>query len=372
MQAIAAVGRAMRITRTGLFWLAIGIGGLVAIVLLHQVLLPFIAGAIGAYLLVPLADRLESHGINRTLTALGLVLLVAVGLILAILVGFPVLLGELRFFIDQFPKYLVRLQAIALEASRTWLHGLFGNEIHIEQSSAEIVSKVFGSWLDAALVSMWAGGLALLSLLSLLIVAPVVTIYLIIDWHRMTATIEGWIPDPYRPEVRAVAGEIHDTVTGFLRGQLLICILLATFYAAVLKLIGLEHAILLGVTAGLVSFVPYLGAATGLFLATCVALVQFWPSWLPIAGIAATFAVGEMVADYILSPRIIGRRVKLSPVWLLLALSAFGWLLGFVGLLVAVPLAASLRVLVQYAFARTRSGGRRDPLSAPSTDVAQP
>jgi predicted PurR-regulated permease PerM len=362
----------MRISRTGVFWLVIGAAGFVAIVLLHQILLPFVAGAIGAYLLVPVADRLESFGINRTLTALGLVLLVAVALILVILVGFPVLLGEVRFFIDQFPKYLVRLQSITLNASHTWLHGLFGDEIHIEQSSAEFVSKSFGSWLDDALISMWAGGMAALSLLSLLIIAPVVTIYLVIDWHRMMAAIDGWIAEPYRRDVRVVAGEIHDTIIGFLRGQLLICTLLAAFYAIVLRAMGLEHAILLGITAGLVSFVPYLGAATGLFLATCVALVQFWPNWLPIVGVAATFIVGEMVADYVLAPRIIGRRVKLSPVWLLLALSAFGWLLGFAGLLVAVPLAASLRVLVEYCFARTRSDHPFDRVTTGADPAALP
>jgi predicted PurR-regulated permease PerM len=133
-------------------------------------------------------------------------------------------------------------------------------------------------------------------------------------------------------------------------------------YAFALKLLGLEHAILLGVTAGLFSFIPYLGAATGLFLSTCVALAQFWPNWLPVAAVAAAFAIGEITADYVLSPRIVGRRVKLSPVWLLLALSAFGWLFGFVGLLLAVPLAASLRILLLHTFRRVRPRRDHDPL----------
>ena len=135
--------------------------------------------------------------------------------------------------------------------------------------------------------------------------------------------------------IRALVREIHDTVAGFVRGQIVICLVLAVLYATALKLTGLNHAILIGLTAGLISFVPYLGAATGFFMAVCVAMAQFWPNWVPVAVVAGIFIVGEMLADYVLSPRIIGRRVKLNPVWMMFALFAFGWLFGFIGLLVA-------------------------------------
>jgi predicted PurR-regulated permease PerM len=350
----------MQIKRMRLFWISVGIAALVALLALHEILLPFAVGAAAAYLLNPLVDRLERFGIKRTVSALGLVLLFAAGLAVGALVALPVLLGEVRFFFDQFPHYLFRLQSIALDSSKPWLHDLLGHDLHVEESSTDIISKLGGSWLDEVATSMWAGGVALLSLFSLVVVAPIVTIYLIIDWHRMIATVDSWIAPEYRSDVHAVTREIQDTISGFVRGQILICLLLALFYTAALRVIGLDHAIILGVAAGLISFVPYLGAATGLVLSTCVGLVQFWPDWLPVIAVAAIFAIGETIADYVLAPRVIGRRVKLSPVWLLFALSASGWLFGFVGLVVAVPLAASIRVLLQFAFQRSQAPSRID------------
>jgi predicted PurR-regulated permease PerM len=358
----------MRITRADFFWIAVGAVSVVALVLLHRILLPFVVGAIVAYLLVPLVDRMELWGINRSLTTLSLVLILALVLIVATFVMFPVMVGELRFFLDQFPRYVVRLQSIALDSGGPWLHSIFGEEIHIEQSSAEIASKLGSSWLDAALRSMWAGGLAVLSLISLVVVAPIVSIYMIIDWKRMISTIENWLPPEYISDIHALSQEIHETILGFVRGQSIICICLALFYAIALRIVGLHHAVLLGITAGIISFVPYIGAATGLLLSTCIALVQFWPNWTPVAVVGCIFILGEAVADYVLSPRIIGRRVKLHPVWLIFALSAFGWLFGFVGLLVAVPVTASLRVLLTFAFARSQT---RDVSLAVSTGYSE-
>jgi predicted PurR-regulated permease PerM len=336
------------------FWIGVGAVALIALILLHKILLPFAVGAVAAYLLVPLVDRLERMGIRRTVAALGLVLGLASALIGTALVAYPVIVGELRFFIEQFPADLAKLQAIALDLIGPVLHRFLGGDIHLAQSPLEIASKFGTSWLDEALYSMWAGGLAILSLFSLAIVAPVVAIYLIIDWHEMIATIDGWLAPHYRRDVHALASEIHDTVSGFLRGQTVICLILATFYAISLRIIGINHGLMLGAVAGLISFVPYLGAATGLTLAASIALVQFWPNAIPALAVAGTFILGEAIADYVLAPRIIGRRVRLNPIWLIFALSAFGWLFGFVGLIIAVPLAASLRVIIEFAFRRVQ------------------
>jgi predicted PurR-regulated permease PerM len=178
----------------------------------------------------------------------------------------------------------------------------------------------------------------------------------------MTATLDGWVPDHHREEVRALGREIHDTVAGFVRGQIVICLILAVFYAIALRLTGLNHAILIGLSAGLISFVPYLGLGTGFVVAACVAIAQFWPDWTPLAVIGGIFLIGETLADYVLSPRIIGSRVKLNPVWLMFALFAFGYLFGFVGLLVAIPLAASLGVVLRFMMKRS--------LAAPASDAA--
>ncbi len=173
----------------------------------------------------------------------------------------------------------------------------------------------------------------------------------------MIATVDGWFAPEYRDDIRALGHEIHDTVAGFVRGQIVICLVLAVLYATALKLTGLNHAILIGIAAGLISFVPYLGAATGIVVSVCVALDQFWPNWAPVVVVGGIFIVGETLADYVLSPRLIGRRVNLNPVWMMFALFAFGWLFGFIGVLLAIPIAASLGVILRFA-------RRKSPASA--------
>ena len=154
---------------------------------------------------------------------------------------------------------------------------------------------------------------------------------------------------------RALAREIDDTIGAFLRGQGTICLILAVCYAVALKSIGLNHGFLIGLAAGLLGFIPYLGALTGLVLSVCMVLVQFGPATMLIATVVGIFLVGQMVADYVLAPRLVGRRVHLNPVWVMFALFAFGYLFGFVGVLVAVPLAAAIGVFVRFAFSRYRA-----------------
>src|SRR5262249_30585620 len=259
------------------------------------------------------------------------------------------IIGELRFFIEEFPRYVARLQSLITEASIPWLHSVMGDDLHIEQSSADVARTMGSSWLDDFLHKLWSSGRALISILSLFVVTPIIAIYLAIDWQRMIATIDGWFAPAYRDDMRALALEIHDTVAGFVRGQVVICLVLAVLYATALKVVGLNHAILIGITAGLISFVPYLGAAAGFFVSLSVAMAQFWPNWVPVAVVGGTFIVGEMLADYVLSPRVIGRRVKLNPAWMMFALFAFGWLFGFIGVLLAIPMAASLGVILRFA-----------------------
>jgi predicted PurR-regulated permease PerM len=235
------------------------------------------------------------------------------------------------------------------DANRPWLGKILGHELHGEPSAAQIVTTVGGRWLEAVLRWLWSGGEALLSMISLLVVTPIVAIYLTIDWDRMISTVDTWIAPEHRDEIRALGREINGAVAGFIRGQTVICLILAVLYATVLRSVGLHHGVLIGLIAGLISFVPYLGAGAGFVVAMCVALSQFWPHWTPIVIVGGTFLIGEMLADYVLAPRIIGRRVKLNPVWLMFALFAFGSLFGFIGLLIAVPLAAALGVLLRFA-----------------------
>src|SRR5262249_45287219 len=186
------------------------------------------------------------------------------------------------------------------------------------------------SWVWDGLRSVWSGGQALISVFSLAIVTPIVACYLIYDWRRMVAVVDNWVPPVHRDTVRALAREIDDTIGGVVRGQSVLCLILGVFYATMLALIGLQHGVLIGFSAGLISFLPYLGSITGLVVATCVAIAQFWPNWGVIAAVPAIFFIGQSLADYLLSPYLVGRRVNLNPVWLMFALFAFGYLFGFV------------------------------------------
>ena len=204
-------------------------------------------------------------------------------------------------------------------------------------------------WLTTFLRSLWSGGRALVSLFSLVVVTPVVAFYLIYDWHRMIRNVDSWIPIQYRDTVRELAREVDAAIAGFVRGQTAVCLILGSFYAVALTLTGLNFGLLIGLISGLITFIPYVGSMTGLVLALGVAVAQFWPAYGLILIVLGIFLVGQFVEGNVLAPKLVGESVGIHPVWLIFALLAFGYLFGFVGLLVAVPLAATIGVLTRFA-----------------------
>jgi len=339
----------MSLTRPIVFWIAMLAALIAAVVLLREVLLPFVAGMVLAYLLDPLATRLERLGMNRLIATLTIVGLFIVGVVALIVLTAPIIVKELAYFIDNFPLYVRQLHGLATDPNRPWLTKIIGEGLgHAEHSLSELTTLAT-DWVGTFLRSIWSGGRALISVFSLSIVTPVVACYLIYDWKRMVAVIDNWVPPVQRDTVRILAREIDDTIGGFVIGQGALCLILALFYAVALSLVGLKHGLLIGLAAGLISFVPYLGSLTGLLVSTCVAVAQFWPNWAAILIVPAIFLVGQSLADYVLSPYFVGRRVNLNPVWVMFALFAFGYLFGFFGLLIAVPLAAAVGVLVRFA-----------------------
>ena len=211
------------------------------------------------------------------------------------------------------------------------------------QSSLGQVMSQAASWIGQFLTSVWSSGAAVVGIMSLIVVTPVVAFYLLIDWDRMIATVDGWVPPRHRGTVRMLAHEIDSAIAGFIRGQALVCLTLGTFYATALSLAGLNFGVLIGLGSGLLTFIPYVGSLTGFVVSLGVAIVQFWPDWTMILVIAAIYLVGQFVEGNILSPLLVGDAVGLHPVWLMFALFAFGSLFGFVGVLLAVPLAAGGR-----------------------------
>jgi predicted PurR-regulated permease PerM len=272
-----------------------------------------------------------------------------VAVIVLILLSAPLIVSELAYFIDNVPRYLTQLQGLASDQDRPWLSKIVGEGLNTAERSIGELTSLAAGWLDDFLRSAWSGGRALISVFSLSIVTPIVACYLIYDWKRIIAVVDNAVPPVRRDTVRTLAREIDDTIGGFVRGQSMLCFILGLFYASALSLIGLNHAVLIGLAAGLISFIPYLGSLTGLMISTAVAVVQFWPRWGLIGIVPLIFFVGQSLADYVLSPYLVGRRVNLNPVWLMFALFAFGYLFGFVGLLIAVPLAAAIGVLIRFA-----------------------
>nr|WP_244643959.1 AI-2E family transporter [Alsobacter metallidurans] len=331
------------------FWLAaLGVVGL-CLYVFSGILLPFVAGLALAYFLDPLADRLERVGFSRlwaTVVILGVFVLVFV---LALLLLAPLLAGNLADFAAKVPGYAQRLQQLVVEKGSPWLERL-GHRVQpadIQGSLGDVIGKGV-AWGGDVLKSLWSGSQTLIGVASLLVVTPVVAFYLLVDWDRMIAKVDGWTPPRHRATVRELATEINDAIGGFIRGQSLVCLLLGAWYAIGLMLCGLNFGFLIGMLAGLISFIPYVGSLTGLVLASSVAVVQFWPDWVMVGAVLAVFFSGQFLEGNILSPKLVGQAVGLHPVWLMFALFAFGALFGFVGLLLAVPLAATVGVLARF------------------------
>jgi predicted PurR-regulated permease PerM len=305
------------------FWLVTFLVLAAVLWLLHDILLPFVAGIALAYVHAPIADRMQRAGVNRTVAALLIVSVFVVVLIALTLLLVPLLLQQGSALISHIPGYFKRVKELISDTNLPWL-----------------------SWLGSG---DWTGGKALVSFASVLIVMPVVTFYLIRDWHPMIEMIDSWVPVRQRETVRRLALEVDAAIGGFLRGQVGVCAVLGCYYAIALMLVGLDFALLIGLVAGVITFVPYIGSMTGLMIAASVAIAQFWPDWKRIAIVIGVFLFGQFVEGNIVSPKFVGERVGLHPVWMIFAMFAFGYLFGFVGLLVAVPLAAALAVLLRFA-----------------------
>lgn len=342
----------MTFTRQMTFWALTFVAGILMLWVLREILLPFVAGMALAYLLDPLANRLERIGVNRLGASLVIIGAFVLGFVLLILIFVPLLSAQLGAFIERLPGYVTRIQALAMDPNREWLRKILGEGVGDAQINDLV--KQGAAWGATFLKSLWSGGQALISVFSLIVVTPVVAFYLLYDWNRMVATVDDWIPLQHRETVHGLAREMDAAIAGFVRGQTAVCLILGSFYAVALTVSGLNFGLLIGLVSGLITFIPYVGSMTGLVLAAGVAVAQFWPEFTPIIIVLVIFFVGQFLEGYVLAPKLVGESVGLHPVWLMFALFAFGYLFGFVGLLIAVPLAAVIGVLIRFALRRYR------------------
>lgn len=337
---------------------------LVALWSLGHVLLPFVLGGAIAYFLDPVADRMERMGLSRVAATAAITLAgVLLFVILALLV-IPTLVDQALQLVNVAPEYARNIANFLTERFPTLLDE--GSALRQSiQSIGETIQSRGAALLETAVTS----ALSLVNVLVLLVIAPVVAVYLLLDWDNMIAKIDTLLPRDHAPTIRQLAREVDETLASFIRGMGTVCLILGSYYAIALMIAGLQFGLVVGFVAGLVTFIPYLGALIGGALAIGLALFQFWGDWLSIGIVAGIFAVGQVLEGNVITPKLVGNSVGLHPVWLLLALSVFGALFGFVGMLVAVPVAAALGVITRFAVSQYKSSllyrGRGDGGDAP-------
>ena len=339
----------MRVERQILFWLAVAAAVLAAVALLKDILLPFVAGMVLAYFLNPIADRLERMGLGRVGAAIVMVAMVGVLVVAASVLLVPFVANQLRQLADTLPADLDRLK-LAFEAwTASWLGDRFPMVRPGLERAFNELSQNWSSAVGMLVTSLWSQGLAIINFLSLLLITPVVVFYLLLDWHPMLDKIDGWLPREHVTTIRRLADEINAAVSAFIRGQGTICLVLACFYAVALSWAGVRYGLLIGLASGLGSFIPFVGWALGLITAGGVAVTQSWPNLTLLLTVVGIYLAGMALDSAVLAPKIVGRKIGLHPVWMIFALFVFSYLFGFVGLLVAVPVAAAVGVLVRFA-----------------------
>ena len=273
-------------------------------------------------------------------------------LALSLMIIIPLLATQAADFFENLPGYITGLQAHVAGFNPNLLPSWISSQMDtIKESFSSILAEGAG-FLGAVMKQVWNSGMALVNIASLFVITPVVAFYLLLDWDRMIAKVDSWVPRDHIDNVRRLAAEMDASVAGFVRGQGSICIILGLFYGVGLSFAGLNFGLLIGLFAGLISFIPYVGSLVGLVLSVGVALVQFWPDYWMVILVAGIFFIGQFVEGNILQPKLVGSRVGLHPVWLMFALVAFGAIFGFVGLMIAVPAAAAVGVLVRFALER--------------------
>lgn len=336
------------ITRRLLFWLLVICLFFGLLYLLRAMLLPFVLGMLAAYFLDPAADRLEKWGFGRgaataTITALFFGLLILLGITLL-----PALANQISGLMADLPQYIARLrEALILQLDKLPLPD--GMQEHLNANG--LIDKLLISTESLAL-GIFQSGMFLINIASLLIITPVVTFYLLRDWDHLIEKIDYLLPRKHAATIREQLGKIDDTLAGFIRGQLNVMLLLGCFYSLLLLSAGLKYGVIIGILSGLLIIIPYAGAGLSGIMAVAIAYLQFDGDMARVGVIAAIYIAGQMLEGYFLTPRLVGERVGLHPVWVIFGMLAGAALFGFVGVLIAVPVSAVIGVLVRFAIDR--------------------
>ena len=330
-----------------IYWGIAGIAFLALLWLLGDALLPFLVGAALAYFLNPLVERLVQRGLSRPLATVTISLAMAGVVVAAGFLVIPAVVAQAAALINAAPE--------GLQAMHRFMEARFPGSVDVESEARRVMAGL-GEAIQSRGMEVAEGLLGtargVIGMILFLVITPVVAFYLLLDWPRLLKRTDELLPRDHAPAIRGLAADVDRAVAGFVRGQITVCLILAAYYSAALMAVGLQYGLVVGVVTGLISFIPYIGAIIGGALSIGLALYQFWDVPGLILLMIAIFALGQFLEGNVLVPKLVGGSVGLHPVWLLLALSAFGALFGFTGLLIAVPVAAALGVVVRFFTAR--------------------
>lgn len=314
---------------------------------LGGMLLPFVLAMAIAYALDPIADWLETHGLGRVWATVTITVLALAIFVLVVLLVLPMLIEQALALVNAAPQLFRELHAFLTERFPSLL-----DEGSTLRKSLVGLGDTIQSKGVALLNGILTSAMSLLNVVMLIFLVPIITFYLLMDWDRMIAEVDSLLPRDHAPVIRKLAGDIDRVLANFIRGQGTVCLIMAVFYAVALMAVGLQFGLVVGFFSGLLAFIPFISSILGGVVAIGLAVFQFWGDWVMIGLVAAIYIGGQIVEGNIITPKLVGTSVGLHPVWLIFALTAFGTLFGFVGMLVAVPLAASLGVLTRFGIAQ--------------------
>lgn len=343
-----------------LFWIGVAIAVLVLLSLVQGILLPFAAGFVISYVLAPAVARLEKWGIRRSLGSLVVLVLFMMAVALVFFLLVPLIQNQVIQLVGKVPNLVSAMQTEIGNLMAILRERLPADEVNkVRDALASKLGEAL-TWLTSLLQSVLTSSIAILNVVSLVVVTPIVTFFLLRDWEGMVALVDSYLPRQSLETVRGQARAVSDMLAGFVHGQALICLILAVYYGVALTLAGLDSSLAVGVLIGVLAIIPVLGVTTGLVLSLGLAASQYG-TWTKVFIVAGIFLFGQMVEANILTPKLVGDRIHLHPVWVIFALFAGGSLFGFVGVLLAVPAAAVLGVLTRFSLSRYRRSTIYDP-----------
>jgi predicted PurR-regulated permease PerM len=360
-----------------LIWAGLFLATIAFIFVFRSILLPFVVGIAIAYLLNPAVTWLTKVGIGRA-WATAIMLFLVIALIVGLFLMFVPLIGEqVVGLIARLPGYIGDLQRLAVEYApqlAQWLG--VERTAELQGSFSDLIARAV-ELVGGFTAALAQSGLGVLNTIAILFIAPVVAFYLLLDWEGMVKRVDDLLPREHRYEIRGVLREIDRSMAGVIRGEGSVILVLTVYYATALSVVGLNFGLAIGIIGGVLSFIPFVGFLTGFVLSMGVALVQFWPDrWVFIVIVFAVYLVGQFLEGNVLYPKLVGQSININPVWLMFALFAFALLFGFVGLLLAVPLAAIAGVLTRYVLRKYQESqlylGRSRTASADSGQEPPP